>query len=319
MSFFKYWILSTLLIIFIINESFALVDYSGGPSSNFSFSKNKTNLASRATSSKRPRRKRTSYSTTSKQSPSFSKYFSFGTGYEKLDLETDTTDGKIDKYNFSARVTTNYNFFASINYWMAATSLGGDIGQSEYQSGDPELVIGMNWLEFGQAHDRMTIDLYAGLTFGNKESKLASSRDDKFFGLETTKRFLNLVLGLGYELRLSEAPANSTEVEIGNIQKLAAAIGATISHDIKFQISATSVTIFSSGNTEGQNRLTKDIKYTQITPKLILGVTSTLEMEMGATFRSNRRLEGTTLIDARLMGLRGSYGNSIFTGLKFSL
>ncbi|MCR9204934.1 MAG: hypothetical protein NXH75_10170, partial [Halobacteriovoraceae bacterium] len=186
-----------------------------------------------------------------------------------------------------------------------------------FQAGNPEVILGFNWLQFGKKADLATVDLFGGLSFGQKDSDFATERTDKIVGISTAKRFHTLAVGLGYEYRMT-GTGSENEMRIGNISKLSASLGWVVSKDIRFLVEGSTFKI-GRGNDEFANFiLDEDISFSSVKPQLQLKIGPMIDLTLGAQFRT-RRLKQGALTSARLWGLDAAYGNSVFSGLSFSI
>jgi len=243
--------------------------------------------------------------------------FNTGVMYGSQDVELEGITGKVDTMSFEAHFQTRYNIFMGLDYYQAKSTSGnfGNNGSS-FQKGNPEVKLGFNWLQFGGAGEQATIDLYGGLSVGQDGSDFATVRDDKLLGVTTAKRFYNFALGLGYEVRLTGG-SGEQELDIGNISRLSASLGWVASPDIRFLVEGSTYNIGRGGDS-GLNRLGEDAKFSTVSPKLQLRLSSMFDLTLGAHFRT-RRLKEATLVGAKLWNLDAAYGNVIFAGLAVNI
>lgn len=243
--------------------------------------------------------------------------FQLAAGYESLSFNLDGEDSKLGFTKIHAHFQTNYDIFMAASFWRATTDSALLSESSDSQNGNPQAIIGFNWLRFGAAQEMATIDLYGGGSFrGN--SDLASSRSDTIAGVETSKRFYDFFLGLGYEMRLTGAARNNDERDIGNIQKLSASLGWRATPDIQFIVEGSSVTVAPGDETKSMFLKDKQ-SFASITPKLGLFLRPVFQLELGARFQTKAANNPEALVDARLWDLSGAYGNSLFANINFSL
>lgn len=233
--------------------------------------------------------------------------FSFSANYEAREIETE----KMGVINLNTHVQTPFNVFFDLSYWNAQNSIGS-------QNGNPKGIIGFNWLRLGDPSNEAKFDIYAGAKFAGS-SELASSRTDKIFGLETTKRFGTFGLGLGFDTTLTGAPKNSTDMSIGNIQRIVVSGGWMVSNDIQFEFEVENFKVNESTDTNVTNRLEKSVTFSALSPKLNLILSPGVGLEMGARFRTNKPKTNQDLKSAKLFDLHGAYSNSLFAGLNLSL
>jgi hypothetical protein len=188
--------------------------------------------------------------------------------------------------------------------------------QTSSQNGNPEVILGFNWLKFGRSHELATIDLYAGHSFRSR-SDLGSSRNDIITGVETSKRFHEFFIGLGYEYQMTGTPEDIGEADIGNIQKLMATIGWRATPDIQFIIEGESVKVRASDDSFRALRLDEELSFASVSPKIGLGLRPYIQLELGARFQTREVSDSSKLFQTRLWSMGGAYGNSIFAGLIY--
>ncbi len=236
-----------------------------------------------------------------------------GISYGSQDVEVGSRSGKVDSIGFEAQIQTRYNVFLSTSYSQYKSSDQDLVNDStSYQKGNPEVIIGFNWLQFGKPQEMATIDLYGGLVFGQNGSEFATTRSDQIVGVSTAKRFHQLALGLGYEMRIS-GDADPGELQVGNISKLSATLGWVVSNDIRFLVEGHSYNV---GNIEGG--LQEDTKFSVLKPQLQLKLSPLIDLALGANLRT-RRIKEEALTEARLWNLEGAYGTGLFAGLSINI
>ncbi len=247
-------------------------------------------------------------------------FFSAALNYQNNDVKVGQYSGNVSSVGISTHFETPYNIFLDASYSQGKLSDDlGNISTSEntgLQSGNPEVMLGFNWLEFGAAQEAAHIDLLAGARIGQSDSDFATQRTDKMFGVTTAKRFYNFALGLGYQMTIT-GDSDETELSIGNISKLSASLGWVVSPDIRFMVEANSYSIGRS--TENTTyKLEEKTKVSVISPKLILGISPLVDLSLGAHF-SSRRLQNDKLLGAKLWNLDGLYGNSLYVKMGINL
>lgn len=297
---------------FSLSPAFALVDY--GESS--SFVPNKKTSVSKKTS-RMVKRKPKSSSTVKRGGPSG--FFDVSTIYNVQNVGSEFGDGKITQYNIDTHFQTGYNIFVDASFWMASSQDENLSSEKDTQMGNPLFKIGFNWLRFGESSEMATINLVGGMSFKNSGSTFASSRTDQIYAVETTKRFHDFVLGLGYEIRVSGTSNSDSEMDIGNMQSFLASIGWKATPDISFVVEGATTKISSSKSTEKELFLEDELTFGYVSPKLLLGISPLIKVEMGALFRTKRVTSKKDLVDAKIWNLKGVYGNSLFTGLNISI
>lgn len=236
--------------------------------------------------------------------------------YGSQDIKLNDTNGKADVVKFSSHFSTDYNIFLDASYYQMSSSSNQLAGNQDsgMQKGNPELKIGFNWLEIGRANDAVTVDIYGGYTFGQKNSFFATSRDDQIIGVTTAKRFFQFVVGLGYELRMTGTP-NDQELDIGNISTIEANLGWMVSNDIRFVLNAKSYRV---NRSDEDNRfgLTQDLSFSTLSPKAVLSISPHINLSLSAQFQT-RRLKARESLNANLWMLDAPYGTSLMAGLSF--
>lgn len=232
---------------------------------------------------------------------------SLTTNYESLEVG----GNKYGVINIGTHIQTPMNIYFDASYWNAK----GDEGSS---SGNPKLILGFNWLRFGNPGDEARLDLYAGAKLSSS-SILGSSRTDKIIGAETTKRFGTFGLGLGYDMTLVGKPKNNEENAIGNIGRIAVSGGWMVSNDIQFEVEVESFTINKAKDESRANRLSEKASFSTISPKLNLGLAPAVNLELGARFRMKKAKDEANLMAAKVFDLHGANSNSLFAGLNLSI
>lgn len=303
-------IISTL--IFSVSSTFALVDYSEPEykpkNSGATRVENPTKSSPKNTSTRKVRRtgqgKR-------------GRTLNMSTFYKTVDAKFSQGTGKAHFLGLKGKFHTPYNLYIDASYWQADSSSEILTEGGSSQKGNPELILGLNWLRFGPPSEVALVDFYGGLSIG-QDSEFAHGRTDQVVGVTTAKRFNQLALGIGYELRITGDAENENEMNIGNISRLSASFGWMTSNQIRFSIDGHMYSISSSDNTDATNRLNEKVKFATVIPKLGLNLSPIILLELGASFRT-RRINDAELLGARLWSLNGAYGNSIFASLGVSI
>lgn len=232
---------------------------------------------------------------------------SFTSHYESMEIKGE----KYGVLKFDTHVQTPANIFFNASYWHAQT------GKTN-SSGNPKLVLGFNWLKFGSPSDEAKLDLYAGVKL-KSNSLLGSSRTDKVFGIETTKRFGTFGLGIGYDLTMVGRAGLVDEMAIGNINRLVVSGGWMVSQDIQFELELENFKVTNSSDTGVVNRLKENVSFSTFSPKLNLGLAPAINLEMGARYRIKKAQESANLINGRVFDLNGANANSLFAGLNLTI
>jgi hypothetical protein len=286
------FILSLSLFLLLSLKAFALVDYTETTSDQRSMQK--TNYSSQK------------ISTPDSRTLSWKSEFSFNANYESAQIESN----KYGFINLNTHFQTPFNMYFDLSYWNASSKEGS-------QNGNPKVLVGLNWFKFGSPSDEAKIDFIAGAKFSGK-SRLASTRTDKIFGIETTKRFGSFGLGLGYDITLTGSAKDETEMDIGNIHRIVVSGGWMVSNDIQFEMEAENFRI-AEGSTDNTITLSKEVTFSTLSPKLNLSLAPAINLELGARFRMNKPSSAQDLKLAKLYDVHGAYTNSLFAGLGISL
>ena len=307
----KYFLTFILGVTLFTTQAFALVDYSDN---EVEVPKKKRN--NRIKINKRPVNSVRSSAPKSGGGDGMSMgEFTIGTGYSSQSVEVGKRAGKVTGWHFEGHFQTNYGFYLTASHYMAGSDSSDLAESSDMQQGNPVAKIGFNWLRFGSGAEAGTIDILAGASFGQSSSDFASSRTDKIFGIETTKKIASLVLGLGYEYRITGSPSGSEELNIGNIQNIYAVLGWTATPDIRFSFEAGTHSI---GQADGEYSLDEKTSFGYAAPTVHLALSPVVSLDLGAIFRT-KRLGNDDLIDANLYDLKGAYGSSILAGLSIGI
>jgi hypothetical protein len=272
-------------------NSFALVDYSDSSDKAPAINKSQMNLPSKESS----------------QSLIWKSDFSLETNYELMEIGKE----KVGLLNLATHLQTPFNIYFDMSYWQANTSKGS-------QAGNPKIILGFNWLRIGNPADQASINLYGGGKFSSN-SDLGSSSTDKIFGVETTKKFGNFGLGIGYDVTLTSTPKKSFEVAVGNIGRLEVSGGWMATNDIQFEVSIENFKVAKNNDESRLNKLNQDITFSTISPKLNLQLFPNLNFELGARYPMKKAKSTQDLTALKLVDLHGMYSSSVFTGINISL
>jgi len=294
--------------------AFSLVDYGGtnqlNPEENNTF---------RPAS---PKKMTNSYSSAGSTSKARGfKYLQFNTFYDSLSVDYQDIQAKVSTLHANLIFSTPYNLFAEVRYFQGQTSNRDISGKSSLQGGNPYAKIGFNWLQIGTREDNARVDLFGAFSAGMKQSALASTRTDKIAGVESSRRFYDFVLALGGEVVITGDPEDKSELAIGNIFKMGAAIGWVVSEDIRLSLETNYYKI-NERSDKTAYRLSEGLSFSTISPLLTLGFSSIFELKMGAHLRVKRAQtanKNENLLDAKLFNIPAVYGNSIFAGLNISV
>lgn len=288
-----------LSVLFISNSGFALVDYSE-PVQQAEEQKILNSKASKPTSM-------ASLMNSSSRSMTWKADYSLTTNYESMEIAGE----KYGVMNVGFHLQTPFNVFIDSSYWNAS-------GNSGSNSGNPKVILGFNWLKFGNPSEEARLNLFGGMKFASS-AKLASSRNDKIVGAETTKRFGSMGLGIGYDLTMAGVSKREEEKSIGNISRIVVSGGWMVSNDIQFEIDIENFTIASDNKSTKANKLNQKVSFSTLSPKLNLGLATAINLELGARFRIKKASEEANLLSANVFDLHGANANSLFAGLNLSI
>lgn len=303
------WMKYLLPFLFIIFNSYSLVDYTSSSINQFQPEGN-TNIQ-KVVRKPKPKTRRIT---------SGRKWLSLTPYYESLNVKT-AQEGQINFTGLQLALDTGYGITLKNKYYQASSSAEEISETSSSQAGNFEFLVGFNWLSIGQRDSGANFDVVAGGRLKNNGSDFASSRNDKIIGLETSKSIDRFVLGLGALYTLTGDPSESSEMAIGNITTFTSALGWFATPDIRFSLEGKVYKISAESNESLDNRLSEEIRFSSVSPKLYLSLSPNIQMIMGATFQTRQlsRQDKTRYLDAKLFALNGAYGNTLFSSLSFSL
>lgn len=294
-----------ILPILLCLNTFALVDYTE-PSSYSPAAPVQRKAARITKKTKAPRRQ------------SSQKFLELMATFKSQSFKSNSGEAKVSTINVDGHIQTNYDLYLDFSLPMHSGKLSEDQVGSSYQKGNPKVILGLNWLQFGSAERALTLDIYGGGIFSSS-SDFATQRTDKIVGISTSKRFYNFGFGLAYELNLTGTSKDQLEQDIGNIQQLKAQIGWLVSNDIRFILNANNVKISESTDAGRSSRLDQAVKYAYIKPEVVLTLSPGVDFHMMALFLTRRPKQGLVSTDAKLWSLDGFYGNSLSAGLNISI
>jgi len=230
---------------------------------------------------------------------------SMGVGYETIK----TKDLEFNLVKVGMKYQTDFNLYVDTSFWA------GKVGGDTFGPGNLQLALGYGLSGVGNA----TLDLVAGVNFSTWDSHYASGRVDQIYSLFSTKRFSSFIFGLGTQWRVTSDSKLEEVTSIGNIGTYFVMLGLEISKDINIFIEGGLVSIAPGKANGSGNYLKQKMKYTYLSPLLQLGIFSQLWVELGAAFKINDEGYDDSLAGARLFDLKGIYGNSLFTEIKYAL
>ena len=246
-------------------------------------------------------------------------FIEFATRYDSIDINTNNgaTNGGVDLVKGHLLIESPQRFFISGSYWQASSP--DMYATQSSQAGNPEALLGFNWFRSGGDTDLAKVDVYGGYSFKASNSLFGSSRNDQIFGLHTTKRLLDFAIGFGGEYRKTGTPTRSMEMAIGDVTRLEASLGWAATSDIRFSLEASMIKV-KAADVGLEKGLKNNLDFSTLSPKMHLGLSPFVELELGAVFRTRKTTSEKTqdLMDAKLINYAGAYGNSMFVGLNIS-
>ena len=276
-----------LISLFTLTQTYALVDYT----EEEAFVPQSSGASSVAKKAPAPRSVTKPKRSARSGGPSIG--ISMGASYGTQDVELEGNTGKVDMMGFDAQFQTRYNVFMNVSYYQAKSSDANLVTEDTgFQAGNPEVILGFNWLQFGKKADLATVDLFGGLSFGQKDSDFATERTDKIVGISTAKRFHTFAVGLGYEYRMS-GTGSEDEMRIGNISKLSASLGWVVSRDIRFLVEGATYRVGRGDDEFAPSVLEEDVSFSSVKPQLQLKIGPMIDLTLGAQFRTRRLKQGT--------------------------
>lgn len=222
---------------------------------------------------------------------------------------------KYNKYSFDVRIESNFHFFFQGKYWIGEGKRFRDNNYNDQsQRGNPELLLGFNFLKIGSSADLATMDLWAGMELPSS-SLLAHSRKDQIFGVELSKRFRVMGFGLTYEYRKAGTPKRLTELQPGNSQMTKVTLGWIMTSDIQFH---TDYAYYAIAENKNANGIFEKLAFSKLTPKFVLSLYPAMDLTLGGEFMV-KRVEVNKfqqLLDAKYFK-SFPYGTSLFSELTF--
>ncbi len=239
-------------------------------------------------------------------------------GYENVKAEVFESSPRVSLYRASLHVQTPYSIFFDGSYFYGASDSPEVSDSSAEEPGNPEFKLGFNWLQFGGAGDAAAINLLTGIRLSAEDSPFASSGTNYFAGIETSKRFLNFALGLGYLYHITGAPSDKEELDTGNIHQVYGEFAWQATYDIIFSFEAGYYSIAASEDKDRSSALESNISFSYFTPKLNLTLAPHVSIDLGATF-SGKKAELENYSNYKFWSYKGLYGDSLFANLIFSI
>jgi hypothetical protein len=237
--------------------------------------------------------------------------------WETIDITLEQSRAKVQKGSFNIHYQTPFDVYADLSYWMASSDHQRLATDDRWSAGNPSAKLGLNWLRLGGNGEEAAIDFFAGgMLQGQENSSFASSRNDFFFGAETSKQFGQFMLGLGAEGRLTGTPSRRDEGDIGNVQKIIALFAWRAAPNIRFAMEGARTAISANPKANVTSVWSQKNSWTYLAPQLELALGPSLGFNMGALFPIKNIVLNDEWINARLWELRGAYGSSLYACLN---
>ena len=290
----------TLLLIIINTNILALVDYS------------------ESSGVKKTKRIQTTAKSKKKRFLSVIKSIELSGYFKTTKYLMNNKSGKLDTIELRSLIKTGYDLYLSINYPFHSERRYLKNKGSSYQAGNGTFSLGLNWFKLGKKDKIVNFNFVLGLTVPGK-GKFTSKRNHTSIAFITSKKFHSFNLLLEYQLTSTGKSSDPKEQDIGNIRKLKLQISQIISNDIKFILDFRSIIVKQSKEKNKINYLKHHIKYSFISPKLILNFSPRVNLELSAIFQIKRPKYSLISAETKLWQLEGTYGNSINIGFKIIL
>ncbi|MCY4523200.1 MAG: hypothetical protein OXB84_00535 [Halobacteriovoraceae bacterium] len=211
------------LCVFLSPSVFSLVEYSD----ESSFRPVKSGVVGKSKNIKVKKRKRVSskikrnsYQRRKKVKKHMASLFDFTLGHESYKASLSDGEGTVGFYTVDGRFQVDPDLYLDIGYWHTAGTKGALFAGDGEKKGNTTFKLGLNWFRVGDPAYQAVVNFYGGAMLPVKNSIVASSRLDKMVGIETSKRFENFLLALGFDMRLTGSPANANEMYLGNINTI---------------------------------------------------------------------------------------------------
>lgn len=216
--------------------------------------------------------------------------------------------------NFSAHLQTPVSVFVDAHYWQSTSAKSA--------SGNSKILLGFNWMRLGNAGDEATINLFGGLQMANSKAgeidSLASGRNDKIFGVETTKKFGVFGLGFLYDYTMTGRPNNTQDKILGSIHHFEVSGGWIVSPDIQFELSFENYR-FTSSSDFANEALKHEFTYSTLSPKMNLQIFKGVNFTLGARYLAKKPILFDTISQLKIIDKHCSENSSVFTGLNISM
>lgn len=308
-----------LVLTVFVDDAMSLVEYDdSAPATNSRSSRSRSPKVKRKAAPSRSV-SRSSSSASSSSSSGWMSMFELRSQVVSEDYEMEEEAAKISKYNFNLHTKLSSSIKIDAKYQMISSKSETLAATSQSQKGNPEALLSLNWISFGERGNRTNVDMILGHRWGVTGSEFATSRSDFIVGMQTFKSLGPIAIGLGYTLDLTGNPKSASESYIGNIQTLKASLGWMVSSEIRMAVHASRINLNRSGNEEHYNVLEKDLQFTVINPELSLTLGPMVDLTFGGHFRGQREEFVAGYEDVRVPQYNALWGNSIYSGLEFSL
>ena len=213
---------------------------------------------------------------------------------------------KVDLYRLSTvlDMPLGLNFSASM---LLGSKRNSEEGMSMVNS---KVEVGVNWINFGNKHNRMTIDFLTGAEFSSTENGIGHQRNDYYFGVQTHKQLGNLLIGLGADLWMP-GKSDRAKDNLDGLTKMHFSLGLNATNDIRFDIMFN----YLSFKEFGENLDT--FSYLEFNPNLTLMMSRSLAIQIGGRWSSSKQNFSSSTFSQ--WSNSSIMGNSIYTSLNFFL
>ena len=161
--------------------------------------------------------------------------------------------------------------------------LGAIVAAQGESRGNADFLLGFNWLRFGGGGSKVGVDVFGGVSLGQKNSSFATSRTDAMFGMKTYKNFYQLALEMGFEHHLMGTPVSGDELSVGDIQTFSLELGWRAGPDIFLALKGGTVRVAPQ-----EGGLDQKMNWGYISPILRLSFSSLVGVNIKGNFRTGR-------------------------------
>ena len=223
-----------------------------------------------------------------------------------MGMENIRSNGSQNFWIMESSLQTPWDFFTKARYRH------GEVGDGK--RGNLRLLLGFNWLGFGSAGSRVSVDVFGGVVPGVTDSDFATSRTDTFLGLKTRKEFYQLAVEMGLQHHVTGTPEGG-EMAVGDIQTAFGELSWQVSQDIFLALGGGAVKV--SPQEEG---LKSELSWGYLNPQLRLNLSRWVALSFDAHLRtSSKKSFQEVAARARLWDFPGACGDSLKASLSLTL